>query len=199
MSSHKELIRKEMRYIRKRLTIENKREMDEKILKRLLALPEINQAELVYAYASVDGEVDTWELIRRLWIKQIQVALPRVEGKEVFFYIVDNLEKLAPGSFGIFEPIAGCVPALGINGPVLTPGLAFSREGERIGYGGGYYDRFFCREPEHVRIGVAYPFQVLELDCGEEHDWRVHGIVTSEEVIWRGRRQPFEMWRKVLT
>ncbi len=90
MSSHKELIRKEIRCQRKKLRKENKRDMDEKILEKLLALPEINQAELVYAYASIDGEVDTYELIRRLWIKQIRVALPKVEGKEVFFYIVDN-------------------------------------------------------------------------------------------------------------
>lgn len=94
MSSHKKLIRKEIRYQRKELEKENKREMDEKILEKLLALPEINQAELVYAYASIDGEVDTYELIRRLWIKQIRVALPKVEGKEVFFYIVDNFEEL---------------------------------------------------------------------------------------------------------
>ena len=184
MNSHKESVRKAVRRQRKQLEKENKRQMDEKILEKLLALPEINQAELVYAYASIDGEVDTYELIRRLWIKQIRVALPKVEGKEVFFYIVDNFEELISGSYGILEPGEGCSPALGISGPVITPGLAFSREGVRVGYGGGYYDRFFCREPGHVRIGVAYPFQIRKLDCAEWHDWKVDGIVTPTEVIW---------------
>lgn len=183
MSSHKESVRREIRRQRKQLEKENKREMDKKILEQVLALPEIHQAELVYAYASIGGEVDTWGLIRRLWISQIQVALPKVEGKELVFYIVDNFEVLISGSFGILEPGEGCIPALGISAPVITPGLAFSRKGERVGYGGGYYDRFFCREPEHMRIGLAYPFQVQELDCVQHHDWKVHKIVMPEEVI----------------
>ena len=103
MNSHKESVRKAVRRQRKQLEKENKRQMDEKILEQVLALPEIDQAELVYAYASIDGEVDTYELIRRLWIKQIRVALPKVEGKEVFFYIVDNFEELISGSYGIFR------------------------------------------------------------------------------------------------
>ncbi len=183
MNSHKESVRKAVRRQRKQLEKENKRQMDEKILEQVLALPEIDQAELVYAYASTDGEVDTWGLIRRLWIKQIRVALPKVEGKELVFYIVDNFESLVSGSFGILEPEEGSLPALGISAPVITPGLAFSRKGERIGYGGGYYDRFFFKEPEHVRIGLAYPFQVQELDCVQQHDQRIHKIVTPEEMI----------------
>ncbi len=90
-------------------------------------------------------------------------AFPRVEGEEIRFYFASGMEDLAPGAMGILEPLPGrCQLALVTDAPVVTPGLAFSLKGDRVGYGKGYYDRFFLREPRHRRIGVAYPFQIRD-------------------------------------
>lgn len=186
MNDRKEDIRNEIRALRKKLNAEEKTQMDQKILSRLFALPDIKQAELVYVYASIAGEADTWGLIHALWINHISVALPRIEGECLRFYIVDNLDSLVPGLFGILEPGKHCEPALGITSPVVTPGLAFSRNGDRLGYGGGYYDRFFVNEPEHRRIGLAYPFQILQNVSPMQYDQKIHCIVTPEETICTG-------------
>lgn len=67
-------------------------------------MPEILTAKIVYLYASFEYEADTWEILKALWKRQIMVALPRTEGNELFFCLVDKPEELIPGSFGIWEP-----------------------------------------------------------------------------------------------
>ncbi len=182
---NKQEIREKVKWLRKNLSSEEKNKMDEQILKTLLDLPEILNAKLVYAYASLKGEVDTWGLMKALWKKQIPVALPRVQGKSLAFYIVDKPEQLICGSFGIMEPGKGCRPAgkADADCPILVPGLAFSRQGERVGYGGGYYDCFLKQESEHLSIGLGYPFQIWENINIEKHDQKLCWIVTSQEWI----------------
>jgi 5-formyltetrahydrofolate cyclo-ligase len=63
------------------------------------------------------------------------------------------------------------------------PGLAFTREGDRMGYGGGFYDRFLCAEPEHTAIALAYPFQLLKTIPVESNDRRIQGIVLPDRII----------------
>ena len=123
-----------------------------------------------------------------LWAKNIPVALPRVEGEEIFFYTVQGWTDVCPGYMGIEEPSAGCCPAEDKYALVLVPGVAFDREGRRLGYGGGYYDRFFVREPEHPRWGLAYAFQMVEKLPAEEWDQRVEQVILPGKVIEVQRR-----------
>ena len=172
----KQQIREKARRMRKELNLAEKSKMDQEIFCRLFQMPEILTAKIVYMYASFNHEVDTWEILKALWKRQIMVALPRTEGKYLSFCLVDKPEQLIPGS---------CRSAKGLDlkCPVVLPGLAFSRQGERVGYGGGYYDRFLEKESEHVLIGIGYPFQVLEKIDTENHDQKVHWVITSDEVI----------------
>ncbi|MCI8661270.1 MAG: 5-formyltetrahydrofolate cyclo-ligase [Lachnospiraceae bacterium] len=179
----KEKLRNEIRLQRRQLSFEEKSRMDAVILQKLLCLRELVEAKAVYLYASVKGEVDTWSLMEELWKRSIVIALPRVEGKCITFYIVDNKKQLKSGSMGILEPDLPCQKADFLYAPVITPGLVFSPDGNRIGYGGGYYDRFFSKEPEHLRIGIAYPFQIKKDIKTDEQDQKIHWIITSDARI----------------
>lgn len=183
MFSPKKQIRDEMRSMRKKLNPEDKRKMDDQIKRRVLLLLEKMGADTVYLYASMGQEADTWGIMEELWTKKILIALPRIEKNEIDFYYVDKKENLGPGSMNIYEPIKSCEPAEKTAAPVIVPGLAFSSQGGRIGYGGGYYDRFLIGEPEHMRIALSYDFQIKEDMELETHDQKVDCIVTPDRTI----------------
>ena len=177
-------IRKTMSRLRRELDPEEKQRMDEAVCQKLLNLFDKTQ-QTVYCYVSYGTEPDTLRLIERLWEQGVPGAVPRVEDEETHrmnFYRIRCMKDLVPGYKGILEPAAHCRKAEERQAPVVTPGLAFSRSGERLGYGGGYYDRFFADEPEHLRIAVAYPFQILDALPTEDTDFRVGRIVTGERV-----------------
>lgn len=190
MNSLKECIRREIRQMRKDLLPEEKGRMDRQIREHFLCLPQLGQTDSIYLYASFGTEIDTWGLLEALWKKGIRTALPRVEGKELCFCFVDNHKELQTGMLGILEPKEDCCLAKDSRALVITPGLAFSVDGKRIGYGGGYYDHFFQRETEHMRIALAYPFQLREDIPAEPWDQKVQRIVMPEEIITciRGNR-----------
>lgn len=116
-------------------------------------------ARLVLAYVSFGAEVDTRVLIDELLGEGRRVAVPRVRraGRSMDFCEVGSLDELSPGAMGILEPAAGA-PALTVPEMVgsvcLVPGLVFDGAGHRVGYGGGYYDRFLAFYPGD-KIGLA--------------------------------------------
>ncbi|MCI8864456.1 MAG: 5-formyltetrahydrofolate cyclo-ligase [Lachnospiraceae bacterium] len=184
MSNRKGQIRQDIRRQRRELDRQAKETMDRGIRERLSAAVQACQEGAVYLYASARGEVDTWQWVRKLWEKGVLTAFPRVEGEEIRFYFASGMEDLAPGAMGILEPLPGrCQLALVTDAPVVTPGLAFSLKGDRLGYGKGYYDRFFLREPRHRRIGVAYPFQIRDDLEPEVQDQKIDEIVTPDGVF----------------
>ncbi len=179
----KEIIRNEIREFRRMLPQKKKKQMDQQIQKQLLLVSAFIQAKSIYLYASMNQEIDTWGVLDWLWKNKIPVALPKVEDKKLRFYFVDNQRDLKSGIMGILEPLSSCPLAENPNAPVITPGLAFSLEGARLGYGGGYYDRFFEQEPEHIRIALAYPFQIRrDIHC-DPWDRKMHMIVLPENRI----------------
>lgn len=167
---------------RRELQPEEKRQMDEMLLERLRPFfPSPGTA--VYAYTSVRGEAGTESLIDELLKRGCRVALPRVFGREMrFFYITDRTQ-LVPGTYGIPEPVDNCPEADAPEALMITPGVGFSRDGSRVGYGAGYYDRFFAAEPHHVAVGIAYDFQLFQTVASEKHDKRMTYIVTPTQTI----------------
>ncbi len=182
--TEKTAIRTQIKCLRKELDETQKRDLDQAVLKNLLSLPELREGTKlpVYCYVSIGKEADTRVLMERLWQRNIPVAVPRVEGDVIRFYRIRGMEDLEPGCMRIPEPAAGCPLADTRASVVLTPGLAFTPEGARLGYGGGFYDRFFETEPEHKRIALAYPFQILPKLPAEGFDRQVDMIVTSERI-----------------
>ena len=188
LSSKKE-IRSQIQALRAELVkpehAAEKAAMDEKIREAVLQLLHTLKAEecipqMVYCYASFGGEVDTFGLMDALWQQGFSLALPRVTGNCMDFYLVEGKNDLVPGFRNILEPAAHCKAAHCPESVVITPGAAFTRAGDRMGYGGGFYDRFFSEEPEHRKVAVCYPFQIFSELPTEEHDRQMDDIITGE-------------------
>ncbi len=137
-------------------------------------------ARTVYGYLPYNQEVRTTAILERALMDGKRVAVPKVYGDEMRFIYMDDLSQVAPGYAGIPEPIADGPVATDGDALVLMPGLAFDREGHRIGYGGGFYDKFLEAEPAHPTVALCYGFQMLEHLQTEPHDKMVDLVLCSD-------------------
>lgn len=140
-------------------------------------------AGVIFIFVSFRSEVDTHRIIRKALEDGKVVGVPKVaskkEGMKVFR--IGGMSDLEAGYFGVLEPKEGCpeIPSEDID-LVVMPGAAFDREGGRIGYGGGFYDRYLSEMGREVRkIALAYRMQVMDKVPMEENDVRVDGIITN--------------------
>lgn len=185
--AQKDALRRTMRRLRKELGAAERERFDRGILDQMRTLEEYCAARRVMVYLSLPEEADTWGIARELLSRGAEVAAP-VTGAgpgEMEAHRVESLERVRRGRFGMPEPFPGSVPmppeAFDL---VVVPGLAFSKDGKRIGYGGGYYDRYLPRlSAEAATVGLAYGFQVVPAIPGEPHDIPLRAIVTPEGVL----------------
>lgn len=156
------------------------------IKKRVLALDPVQDAVRIFCYVSRSPEVDTWELIAEFLDQGKEVYCPRmIPGDRLEAVRIDDLQDLKRSKFGIFEPLTNTdtVPAAELD-LALVPGLAFARDGMRLGYGKGYYDRFFSEDGEDiVKVGLAYAFQLLTDLPATPDDIGMDIIVTETEIL----------------
>lgn len=155
------------------------------ILRRFVELDDYRQARCMACYVSVGREVETRDLIRMALSdgKQVGVPVTRPHG-QMDFQRIGSLDALRPAPFGLLEPErdASAVIAPEAFDLVIVPGAAFDRKGNRLGLGGGYYDRFLEQTPGK-RVALIYGFQVVDTVPIEPHDLKVDMIVTQDEVI----------------
>lgn len=139
----------------------------------------------VYVYVSTPREADTRRLLEELWRRKIPAAAPRVMGRDMEFFWVRGWEDFKEGFRGIWEPRPGCGRAEAGERPpvVLTPGAAFDKKGFRIGYGGGFYDRYLKSCPKRLALGLAYGFQVMEELPREPFDQPVDWLLTDMGLV----------------
>lgn len=135
-------------------------------------------AKTIYGYLPYNQEVRTVPMLARALAEGKKVAVPKVYGDEMKFIYLDDLTQVAKGYAGIPEPIADGPVAQDETALVLMPGLAFDREGHRIGYGGGFYDKFLAREPHHPTLALCYDFQIQEHLETQEFD------IPVDTVLW---------------
>ena len=176
-------LRKEIKSLLKNMTQDQKVQYDHRVFEGLMSLEEFIQAKQVYGYMALSWETSTMEILEYLFRNEIPVALPKVLGDDMDYFRVCSVEDLQEGSFHILEPSDACGKVCWPEACMLVPGLAFSMDGKRLGKGGGYYDKFLDREPNHLKIALAYDFQLLERIPAEEHDQTVNYIVTEERLI----------------
>ncbi len=164
------------------------------IRSRLLEMHSLNGASRVMIYINYRSEVITRPLIIELKLKGITVAAPLTVPEDydlVPYRIEDEVEDLFPGYRSIPEPdVDRCLQfdpaALDV---ILVPGAVFDPSGGRLGYGGGYYDRFLSRmAPEALTVGLAYELQVVPEIPLQEHDVPLDWIVTEERMIKGSRK-----------
>lgn len=180
-------LRKEILEHRKNITEHDVSMWNGQIKLRLNSLEALTRehADTIYCYISVRGETGTEEIIRHYLSEGFRVAVPRVKGKSMDFYYIKDYNDLKPGGFGIPEPDLSCEKAECETAPVIVPGVAFSRRFERTGYGAGFYDRFFEREPDHEKIAICYDFQLTEAIAVEAHDILMDYVLTPKEHLCR--------------
>ena len=150
--------------------------------------PFYEEACTILFYASFQNEVDTFCLMSRALEAGKRVVLPRVQvvGKRLHLHRVKSLENnLESGPYGIKSPASGCPKVAPSDLDLMVlPGLAFDRQGFRLGFGGGYYDRLLeSLNPEIITVGLAYEFQVVDEVPHEDHDQPVQYVATEGEVF----------------
>ena len=153
---------------------------------RLFGLPELAEARVAMFFVSFRSELDTVPMIRQALSEGRRVAAPRADPatRELTPCEIRDVEAdLAPGAHGIREPKAHCaVVGMEEIEVVLVPAAVWGEDGYRIGYGGGYYDRFLARLPRARRIGLGLEMQVVPAVPHGEHDLPVEVLVTEAAV-----------------
>lgn len=152
---------------------------------KILDNEKIRSADTILLYASFKSEVDTWNIAHNFLLKNVQIAYPKCrKNNTMTFHIISSLNQLDDAVYGICEPdVSLPEPEITQRTVCIVPGLAFTVSGERLGYGGGYYDRFLSEHPEIYTIGLAYEKCIAETLPLEKHDVKVKSIITEERTI----------------
>ncbi len=184
MDNNKSILRDRVKKLRAGMTLQEKQENDIFLYNNILASGILSATKQVYIYVSYGTEADTTFLIEKLLQQQQHiVAVPRVNGKEMDFYRIKEMADLKPGFNGIPEPANGQL-VTECNGIMFMPGLVFDKYHGRIGYGGGYYDRYLSKHKNDniFKVAIAYDFQVLKTEkiIMEEHDIKPDIIITEK-------------------
>ena len=158
----KTALRKYIREKKRAMTQEQIISAGERLMALFLASPLYREATAIYGYLPYNQEVRTVPMLKQALLDGKRVAVPKVFGEEMKFIWLDGLSEIEPGYAGIPEPVADGPIADDPTALVLMPGLAFDAQGHRIGYGGGFYDRFLAAEPNHPTLALCYDFQMLE-------------------------------------
>lgn len=172
-------VRKLVRGYRQSLSEEEAIMKSIKISEKLLKMEEYKRADCIYCYIDFRNEVKTKTIIRRALNDGKRVAVPKVENGEMEFYYIDGYDKLKIGAYGILEP-EGCPLAHETDSLLIMPGVAFDKENHRIGYGGGYYDRYLQRPNSHFKVALAYQFQVFSKVPYEDFDIQPDLVITEK-------------------
>lgn len=171
----KNALRKEIRSRKKSYSQEQLLEKSESILRKLELHPLFQQANRVMLYASLPDEVQTLAFIEK-WQKTKTVILPTVVGDDIIPVQSSADAAMQEGDFHILEPQNA--PYTGDFDLIVVPGMAFDRQGSRLGRGKGFYDRFLAKHPKTPTIGLCFDFQVVEYIPKEPHDIIIGEVIS---------------------
>lgn len=182
--NNKNEIRADIRRKRLALSPEEMIRYSGAIFDKLKNLPEYEQNNKIFTYVSCKNEVDTILFINYCLSDLKQVFVPKVCGDTMEFYEISDISELHAGRFGIYEPdIIGIDPDYSRKGLFIMPGIAFDEKGNRIGQGGGFYDRYLSLPHRFDLVALAYDFQILAEIEPEDHDIKPHKIITPTKII----------------
>ena len=176
----KQALRKMIREKKRAMTEAQIEEASARLAQMLYGSPLYRQATTIYGYLPYNQEVRTVPMLERALTEGKRVAVPKVYGDEMRFLYIDDLSRVEKGYAGIPEPIDDEPIAEDPTALVLMPGLAFDKTGRRIGYGGGFYDKFLSAEPDHPTLALCYGFQMLDELPTEEFDVPVDCVLWAD-------------------
>lgn len=180
----KKELRKQIISIREALSQDLREEYNKKIFEKLIVREDYNNAKVIFIYVSNKSEVCTIDIIKHALDQGKTVCVPKVISKEEGMKAIKigDLSELKKGFMDILEPEyeeAKVIKEEDID-MVITPGVAFDKEGGRLGYGGGFYDRFFkLTRKDCKNIALAYHIQLVDRVPVGKQDVKVHDIITD--------------------
>ena len=166
----KTALRKEIREKKRAMTPEQIEKASYALAQQFFATSYYREAKTLYGYLPYNQEVRTEPILLQALKDGKKVAVPKVYGDTMRFIYLEDLNGIEKGYAGIPEPVADEPVAADETALVLMPGLAFDKEGHRIGYGGGFYDKFLSAEPGHPTVALCYDFQMRPNLETEEFD-----------------------------
>lgn len=174
-SMDKKSLRQEIRLRKKSRSREEMDVESRLIMQKLAEHPLFRRAKTVMLYASLPDEVQTLSFIEE-WKRIKRIVLPTVVGDDIVPVEMTADGGMREGDFHILEPVSK--PYEGHFDLIVVPGMAFDAEGNRLGRGKGYYDRFLAKHPDVPTIGICYGFQMVEKIPSEPHDRLVSEVIT---------------------
>ena len=180
--TEKDALRREMRAARKACT--DRAVRDDRILQRLTALTLYQDAPCILSYVSFGTEAGTHKILEHVLADGKALYVPKCvpNTNRMVFYRTMSLQDLLPGAYSILEPKEATAYKDAAGTLCLVPGLAFSADGARLGYGKGYYDTFFAQHPV-LKLGLCYDFQLVSQVPTQPHDVRMDGVLTDRRFI----------------
>lgn len=185
----KDILRKRNKEIRDSVPISELKSSSDMIFRRVEDEGLLKNVDCILCYINFRSEVITTDFVSYLLKNtSIKVFVPKTEGDEMNFYRIESLDDLDRGYMGILEPV-DCskdrlfVRDINLSTLCITPGLAFDVDGNRMGYGGGFYDRFFDRNPEVLRLGVCLDVLISDNVPRDANDIKMNYIVSEKRFI----------------
>ena len=166
----KKELRAQIRQMKRAMTEEQIEQASAKLGQLFVQTSQYKNAKTIYGYLPYNQEVRTVPMLEQAIRDGKRVAVPKVYGDDMKFIYMDDLSQVELGYAGIPEPVADGPVADDPTALVLMPGMAFTEKGDRMGYGGGFYDKFLASQPEHPTVALCYAFQMVESLPTEEYD-----------------------------
>lgn len=183
----KKNLRKEMLIKRDNLPKDKKKVFDEEIKEKLKKMSFFKNAENIFIYVGFGSEIDTADFIEDFLKMGKRIFIPRtnIEEKTMEAVEIKSLDNLIEDKYGILEPAKDIKAAKKIDlDLIILPGVAFDSKGGRVGYGGGYYDKYLQDLDINIpKAALCYDFQLVDRVPCEEHDIKADCIVTEEKIV----------------
>ncbi len=168
---------------RSTLSVASRAKMSQQIIQFLHEIDEFNHAKSIFCYISYLDEVDTQPLISQFLEQKLALAVPKIMGKtEMLAIPLKDLSDLESDKMGILTPKSNQAANYNFD-VVITPGLGFTERGDRLGYGRGYYDRWFSKNKVKTKIGVAFEVQIVDELPLEKTDMPLDMLITEKRII----------------
>ncbi len=170
-------LRSQIRAQKRAMTQAEILQKSEALAQKLYEHPLYQNALCIYGYLPYNQEVRTTAMLEQALADGKRVAVPKVYGDTMRFIYITDLSRVEKGYCGIPEPVEDTPVAHEQEALVLMPGLAFDEKGGRMGYGGGFYDKFLEEEPKHPTLALCYGFQIVPRVPVEAHDHPVDDVI----------------------
>lgn len=176
----KKALRRQIREKKRAMTPDQILDASKRLAEKFLSTRQYAEAKTIYGYLPYNQEARTELILQRALEDGKRIAVPKVYGDEMRFIYITGFDRLENSDMGIPEPIDDEPVAEDPTALVLMPGLAFDNEGHRVGYGGGYYDKYLSKEPGHPKVALCYDFQMMPQLDTEEFDIPVDLVIWTE-------------------